>query len=119
MKRRYLVAGLATAVLSVGTYVGTSYALASQPTPLPSACVQHGVQHSILGNYMLWNWNNSTYCPYNTYPVWFSNRTTIINPTATVTAKPSVTPTITVTPTVTVTATQTVTPTPTTTTPAP
>jgi Putative Ig domain len=88
MKRsRLIAAGIVTAALAVGS-AGAAYAVSSSASVrLPNACVKYGVPNSILGNYMLWNWNNSTSCPGGTYAVYFPQSVVTISgaPTATVT----------------------------------
>lgn len=106
--KRYIIAGAVAVMLGVGS-AGAAFALSAQSSvALPNACVRYGVPNSILGNYMLWNWNNSVTCPAGTYPVWFPHSV------VTVTAPPTTTTaTSTATVTATATSTATVTPSPT------
>lgn len=59
------LAALATVALAV---LGVSSAGAATSPVTHGACVEHGKPNSVLGNWMLYNWNNSK-CPANTYPV--------------------------------------------------
>jgi hypothetical protein len=113
MKRSRLIAAAAiTAALAAGT-AGAAYAVTAQSSVrLPNACVKYGEPDSILGNYMLWNWNNSTSCPGGTYAVYFPQSVvTVTAPPATATTTATATATATVTATATSTSTVTASPT--------
>lgn len=59
--------GLAVVGTLAVTVLGATNASATSAPVTHGACVEHGKPNSVLGNWMLYDWNNSK-CPPNTYP---------------------------------------------------